>query len=329
MRICSATAALLASAVLGGVAWAPAAHARPAQVGLAWIPTCTERSGITVPCPTWRLLAPGGGVTTSSAVAGVSVDRRGRSTGEAAPLAVSADGRSVAHQRSGDHRLVVWHLPSGRRTLLPRSLLPKGAGTDLVSLTLSPAGDRVLVDYLDQAERVPTKLYTLATRRTSDLRGGDTPIGFSPGGDRVLTERVTADNTTALVVHEPDGTSVRRTPPQVVANAPVKALARDGRTVAVVVSGHPERGKPPRLRLYDLATGKLTEGVDLALAPGDTPFTARWGEGGKLTVAVPGRGKGGTAVVRVLTADPATGAVKQTERYTTGKDPYFYTVAGE
>ncbi|MFG1943234.1 hypothetical protein [Nonomuraea sp. NPDC048826] len=330
MRISSATAAILASAVLGGIAFAPAAHARPAQAGLIWVPSCTDKKTYdSSPCGGWRLIAPGGGLTTAKEIALTSVDGRGRSTGDSAPVAISADGRTIAHQRRGDHRLVVWHLPSGRRTTLPKSLLPKGAGTALVNLFLSPAGDRVLVDHGDSDGRVPTKLYTLATGETVSLRGADYPVGFSPDGRRVLAERDTADGTRALIAYRLDGTSARRTPPQVVANARATALAADGRTVAAVVSGLPASGEPPRLHLYDLETGELSAGVDLDLAPGDSPYFARWREDGKLTMHLNESGEDEPAVIRVLTADPETGAVKRTARYAVGANHYQYHVAGE
>lgn len=330
MRISSVTAALLASAVLAGAAAAPARAQVPARTGVAWIPSCTEKkTGVEVPCGTWRLVAPGGRATTVPGIAATAVDGRGRSTGEPAPFAVSADGHTVAHQRARDHRLVVWHLPSGRRTTLPASLLPKGSGTDLVGLRLSPAGDRVLVDYRDDAERVPTRIYTLATGKTVSLRGGDRPLGFSPDGRRVLTERTTGDFTVALIAHRLDGGSVKRTPPQVVANAAVKALADDGRTVAVFVAGDPARDRRPRLRLYDLETGELSAGVDLGLDPRSTPYAARWGKGGTITAILSDDGEERSSAVRVLAVDPETGAVKQTERYRLSARHYEYHAAGE
>lgn len=326
----SSAAALLTAMVLGTAVPAPApAHAQPpARASLAWVGSCFDSDRGHTPCNGWKLIAPGGRAITAKGIAVTGVDRRGRSSDEPAPLAISADGRSIAYQRTGDHRLVVWRLPTGRRTVLPKSLLPKGGATDGIRLLLSPAGDKVVVDHHTDDGRVPTKIYTLGTGRTTELRGGDAPIGFTPDGKQLLARRVTADNTVALVVHRPDGTILRRTPPQVVANSLVTAPAADGRTVAVVVAARPERDERPRVHLYDLRTGELADGVDLRLGRHENPFTARW-EGRTLRLAVSGHDKRGVTVIREYTADPRTGAVKQVGRYPTGKDPYEYRMAGE
>ncbi|MEU8246757.1 hypothetical protein [Nonomuraea sp. NPDC048916] len=333
MRHTSVSAALLVAAVIGGLGVAPAgAHAQegPAVARAAWIKSCHDRKNDTdAPCGHWRLITrDGGGVALPDAAA-----TRRHATGavahEPGRLAISGDGRVVAYERARDHRLVVRRVAGGPVKELPTSLVPKGIGTDDLLLYVSPLGDKVLVEYVDDSGRQPTKVVTVATGRTAELPARDSVRGFSADGDEVLATRTAEDNTTALVVHRLGGTSTQRTPSQVVANAPVTALAADGRTVAVFVSGDTGRGKPPRLRLYDLETGELSAGVDLALNPGATPYFARWTADGRLTATVVSAEDGKPEVVRVLTVDTETGDVTLTDRYSISKTSYSSTKAGE
>ncbi|MFI7447400.1 hypothetical protein ACIBQX_07875 [Nonomuraea sp. NPDC049714] len=329
MRLTPATAALLASAVLGGVAATPpSAHAQtgPSVARAAWIKSCS--SGVdSGPCGHWRLILRNGRTITVPDAAATKVDARGRRTTDAGVFAVSGDGRTMLYERASDHRLIVRRVAGGSATELPRSLAPKGTGS--ITAQLSPAGDRVLVDHGDESGRVPTRVFTVATGRTTELPGLDLPLGFSADGDEVLAQRTAGDNTTALLAHRLDGTSTRRTPPQVVAGAATTTLAADGRTVAAFIWGDAEKKKRPRLRLYDLQTGELSKGVDLALDPASTPYSAHWTADGKLTALVTTDDEGSAAVVRVLTADPGTGSLKQRDTYTIGKSRHAFYAAGE
>ena len=65
------------------------------------------------------------------------------------------------------------------------------------------------------------------------------------------------------------------------------------------------------------------------LTPAGTPYSARWTADGGLTALVTTEHDGGAAVVRVLTVDPGTGAVKQRDTYTIGKSRYAFYAAGE
>ncbi len=325
MRLTSATAALLASAVLAGAVAVPAsAHTRtgPSPARAVWIKACGGN-----PCGHWRLKLRDGRTITVPDAAATKVDARGRRTTDIGVFAVSGDGRTVLYERASDHRLVVRPVAGGPGTALPRSLAPRSTAS--ITVQLSPAGDRVLVDHGDEHGRVPTKVFTVGTGRTTELPGRDRPLGFSADGDEVLTRRDGGDNTATLVAHRLDGTSTRRTPPQVVERAAVTTLAADGRTVAAFIWGDSEKKRAPRLRLYDLETGELSKGVDLALTPAGTPYSARWTADGGLTALVTTEHDGGAAVVRVLTVDPGTGAVKQRDTYTIGKSRYAFYAAGE
>ncbi|GGO80447.1 hypothetical protein [Nonomuraea cavernae] len=333
MRHTTVSAALLVAAVIGGAAATPATAAAqegPAVARAAWIKSCHDRKkDVDAPCGHWRLITRDGGGLALPDAAATRRHATGAVVHEPGRLAISGDGRVVAYERARDHRLVVRRVAGGPVKELPASLVPKGIGTDDLLLYVSPSGDKVLVEYLDDAERQPTRVVTVATGRTVELPARDSVQGFSADGDEVLATRGARDNTTALVAHRLGGASIRRTPPQVVANAAATALAADGRTVAVFVSGDADRGKPPRLRLYDLETGELSAGVDLALKPDATPYVARWTVDGRLVATVVSQEDGEPERVRVLTVDTETGDVTRTDHYSISKTGYESTKAGE
>ncbi|MET7465406.1 hypothetical protein [Nonomuraea sp. NPDC005501] len=336
----SASAALLAAAVIGGAALAPppahatttattAGTASPAARA-AWIPSCeSPKSGDTRACGHWRLLMGDGRTLTVRDAATHRTGAKGRTLSDEGRFAVSGDGRVIAYERARDHRLVIRRASGGPVTELPRSLVPRGSGTDDVWLALSPAGDRLLVSHSDDPVRLPGKIVTVATGKVTELPASDELLGFSGDGDEVLARRDAGDNTTTLVAHRLDGTVVKRTPPQVVANASVLALAADGRTVAVLIDGDTDRKRPPRLRIYDLESGELHETVKLALKPSASPYLARWTADGRLVLTVAANDEGRPAVVRVLTADPETGAARQNDTYSIGRSRYAFYAAGE
>ncbi|NUW38342.1 hypothetical protein HTZ77_44140 [Nonomuraea sp. SMC257] len=336
MRHISASAALLAAAIIGGTTLAPLpAHASRAATGspaarAAWIPTCDSKAGDNSACGPWRLLMADGRTLAVRDAAVNRTDAKGRSLPDEGRFAISGDGRVIAYERARDHRVVVRGAAGGTVTELPRSLVPKGIGTDDLTLTLSPAGDRLLVSYTDDPARRPTKVVTIATGKVTELPAAEEPVGFSGDGDEVLARRFPGDNTTALVAHRlGDGGSTGRTPPQVVANATTLALAADGRTVAVLIGGDADLKRPPRLRIYDLDSGELHDTVKLALKPSASPYLARWTADGRLVLTTTTDDDERPAVVRVLTADPGTGEVRQNDTYTIGKDRFAFYAAGE
>lgn len=332
MRHTSVAAALLAAAVIGGVVAVPA-HAQTSADAAAravWIKSChNKKQQLNVPCGHWQLIMRDGSKKTVPDAAAASVSADGSKTDEEASFAISGDGTWIVYERAKDHRLVARKAAGGAVTELPKSLVPKGLGTGGVTVYLTGSGDKVLVNYEDVAEREPGKVVTVATGAIVKLPPKDAMQGFSADGDEVLALRYRKDNTTQVVAHRLDGSSIKQTPPQVVVNAPVRALAADGRTLAVFVSGNADKKKAPRLRVYDLETGALSPGVDLALKPTETPYLAEWTGDDRLTVKVSSGGDGAPTVLRVLTVDVASGAIAKLDRYSISKTNYTWYAAGE
>ncbi|MEU6998387.1 hypothetical protein [Nonomuraea sp. NPDC046570] len=331
MRHTTTAAALLALAVTGGVATVPAtAHARQADTArAAWIKACTDRHDTEYPCGPLRLLMSSGRERVVSGAAARAVDRRGRTTSDPARYAVSADGQWLVYERAGDHRLVLRRVSGSPARELPRSLVPKGIGTSDLWVSLSPSGDRVLVEYLEDAGREPSRVLTLATGAITKLPAREESLRFSGDGDEVLSGRILSDNTTRYTAHRLDGSAIRRVPPQAVANSGTLALAADGHTVAALGPGNEQTGAKPRLRLYDLATGELSPAVEVAISPTVSVYSARWSGPDRLTVKTYTGGDGEAVKVRVVTVDVTTGALEQEDRYTIRARVGSWNTAGE
>ncbi|GAA3236874.1 WD40 repeat domain-containing protein [Nonomuraea helvata] len=324
MRHPSVTAALLASAVIGGLGLTPgAAHAQAGTPAAraAWIKSCHDKKDDTdYPCGHWKLVMRDGRQVVVRDAAGSKVGAKD----ETAAFAISADGRVLAYQRARDHRLVVQPVTGG-----PAKLLPKSAGAVNLSVMLSPKGDRVMIDYGNEPVSRPIKVITVATGQTTTLPLGDSMLGFSGDGDEVLTSRDLSDNTTRLAAYRLGGGSIKRTPPQVVYGAEALALAPDGRTVAAFIAGNADRKKPPRVRTYDLESGELSAGADLPLTPDTEAETAWWGPDGRIRATVRRGDDGEAAVVRVLTVDPQSGKATQTDAYTISNTKFEHVEAGK
>ncbi|MDX3106543.1 WD40 repeat domain-containing protein [Nonomuraea angiospora] len=332
MRHPSATAALLASAVIGGLGLVPgAAHAQSQspEARAAWVKSCSHKNDLDYPCGHWQLIMRDGRKVAVPGAATSQIDAKGNEVHDTNTFAISADGRVMAYERKSDHRLVVQPVAGGPARTLPKAAVPKGFGTSDIGVYLSPNGDTVVIDYGDEPVRLPAKVITVATGKIATLPRGEGMAGFSGDGDEVLTRRYLSDNTLRLSAHRLGGGSIKATPPQLVANAPTLALAPDGRTVAVFTSGNADTKKRPRVRTYDLQTGQLTGGADLPLAPGVPPDLAWWGANGVLHATLGSDDVGEPAVIRELTVDPDSGAVKQTGRYTISKTRFLYVKAGE
>lgn len=326
MRHTSAAVALLATTVIGGVAAVPAQAASSAgsSARAVWIKSCYDKKEQSyVPCGHWQLIMRDGSKKSVPDAAVSSLDSDGSVSGSQGIFSVSGDGRWVVYERARDHRLVARKAAGGPVTELPKSLVPKGLGTSNLSVYMSPAGDRVLVNSGD--DDIPGKLVTVATGAVTKFRAGDILNGFSADGDEVLGTRNAKDNTTALLAYRLDGTAIRQTPPQAVNNAGARALAADGHTVAVIVSGK----KAPRLRLYDLETGQLSDAVELGLKAGAVPYLAAWIGDDQLSVKVQSGGDGAPTVIREFTVDVATGATSKTDSYSISKTSYSWYAAGE
>ncbi|MEV0586443.1 hypothetical protein [Nonomuraea sp. NPDC050310] len=328
MRITSAAlAAALATAVTAAGA-APAAAQGPPVARLAWIKSCPDRDAVEQACGRWRLVLSDGRTLTVKDSATNRIGGDGAKALFESALTLSADGRWLAYERAGDHRLVVRRV-GGAAKVLPASLVPKRTGTDPVELRLSPRGERLVVAFPDADPPVPARIVDLRGGGITKLPVEDEVEALSGDGDEVLVRRHLPDNTTKLVARRLDGTGLERTPPQVVMGATVLALARDGRTVAAFVPGHEDRRKPPGLRLYDLATGELSAARPLPLKPADGPDRARWLDDDRLAIYQVHASDRGSTVIRVLTVDAATGATRPSWRVRVPEDSYSYTIAGE
>ncbi|MFE3449990.1 hypothetical protein ACFXJ8_13755 [Nonomuraea sp. NPDC059194] len=312
-------AAVVATAAVGLPTLAHADSAATARV--AWVGACEIEDEISRACGSWRLRLSSGKVIKVPDAAATSVDARGRGTDETARFSVSDDGRWIVYERGSDHRLAVRRAAGGRVTLLPKSLTRRG--TDILWVRLSPTGDRVLLEYHDDEEKEPGKIVTVATGKIVKLPPADDLEGLSGDGDEALALRYNDDNTTALVAHGTDGSAISQVPPQVVANATVRALAADGRTVAVFT------GAKPKLRLYDLVSDRLGAAVDVRLGKGAEIYHAQWSGQDRLTVKTQSGGDGKPTVVRVLTVDTDTGAVRNVAAYTFTARHDTWLTAGE
>ncbi|MFI6923244.1 hypothetical protein ACIBIZ_25110 [Nonomuraea spiralis] len=314
MRQSSVAAALLAPAVIGGPAL-PAAAAPastgPPQARAAWVSSCDDG---TSPCGPWRLIMRDGRTIT---VGDTAARAKGRATGL---FALSGDGRTIAYQRARDHRLVVRAAAGGPVRQLPASL---PAGGEDTTLHLSAAGDRVLVGRRGHAD-----VLTLATGRIARLTVKGDPAGFSGDGDEVLTTRGLSDGTKWLYAYALDGRTVKASAPQFVANAYTVALSPDGHTVAAFSYGNQDR-RPPRLRTYDLETGRLSDGVDLPLTSRTPPSHARWTPDGRLLAYAYDSDSTKSPVVRVLTVDPSSGQASRTDTYKAGAGHHTIVFPGE
>ncbi|WP_431903324.1 hypothetical protein [Nonomuraea sp. bgisy101] len=311
-------AAVVAVAAAGLPALAHADSAGAAKV--AWVGACEAEDEISRACGAWRLRLTSGREIAVTDAAATSVDADGRRTDDTARFTISDDGRWIVYERRTDHRLAVRRAAGGRATLLPKSLTR--LGTEDLWVRLSPTGDRVLLEY-DDDEKEPGKIVTVATGKIVKLPAGDDLEGFSGDGDEALALRYNTDNTTTLVAHGVDGSVIAQVPPQVVANATVRALAADGRTVAAFT------GEKPKLRLYDLATDRLAAAVDVRLGKGETVYHAQWSGEDRLTIKTQSGGDGKPTVVRVLTVDTGTGAVRPVDTFRFTARHQTWLTAGE
>ncbi|MBB4698857.1 hypothetical protein [Sphaerisporangium siamense] len=234
----------------------------------------------------------------------------------AAPFTVSADGARILYFRKSDRKLVWRAATGGRAHSLPGATarVPKGIGMGDVDATLSPDGGVVVLDYLDDNERLPTLVVDLADGHVARVPGSDAVHGFSPDGRRLLVSRQTSDNTTEFAVYDADGAQAEsREVPQVVSNNAPVALADDGVTVAVVIV--PSEGRP-RLRQYDLSTDAVSPAVDLPITAQDAPYQIFWNDAGKLTLwHMRTKSDGTVSRVTASVVDPATGGLRKIDSF--------------
>ncbi|NUP82574.1 MAG: hypothetical protein HOV96_34050 [Nonomuraea sp.] len=328
MRHPSAAAALLASAVIGGLglpAAAASASAGSPEARAAWVPSCyDDEQGEQYACGPWHLIMRDGRRLTVRDTFGVRIGAKGGKVRASGAFAISGDGRTIAYERVRDHRVVVRSAAGGPVRELPGALSPSSARTKGLTLILSHTGHRILV-----ARAGTRRVLTLATGRITELPATGDPQGFSGDGDEVYATRDLSDSTKWLYAYGLDGSVIKKSAPQFVANAFATALSPDGHTVAAVSSGTLDRKRPPRLRTYDLETGRLSEAVDLPVTADSPPFAAVWTPDGKVVVHAYSSDYGKPSVVRVLTVDPGTGEAARTDTYKVAADDPFILFPGE
>ncbi|WP_433221927.1 hypothetical protein [Microtetraspora malaysiensis] len=341
--------AILAAAVAATVSalTAPAAQARTAastetrtgafsaakgEARYAWVKSCAKKSsGYTMACGPWTVVMRDGTTRTLTDARVNPVTAAGKVNKEVvSEFNLSGDGRSAAYFRKSDGKLVVRDFATNRVRVLPgaTSRLPKGVGMDDVDAKLSYDGGRIMLDYTDTKDKLPTLLVDLKTGKVSKISPKLSIQGFSPDGHHLLATRSTGENTTELLVLDENGaTTARRVVPQVVANNTPQAVADDGNSVAVMIST--PSGKT-RLRVYDLEADSVGAAVDVKVPKNESPHQLTWDASGSLTLWNLRNNKDGdtTGVVR-RTLDPDLGATSTIDTLKLGAKVYMWWLPGE
>ncbi len=327
-RALSRTAVLAAIAALALSTLATparaAGRAAPDTIRYAAVKTCKLKGGSRGPCGAWRLSMRGGGTVKLPDARTTPRDAKGKVRKEqAAPIAISGDGGTVAYFRRSDDRLVVRRL-GGEAVVVPNAAV-KGVGMHDIALYLSREGDRLAVEAGGEPRKRPTVVYDLSE---DDADPGEIPrtLAFQGFADEsALAAELSGDDITRLVTFPADGepgAAVR--PPRVVADNSPYGLAPDGRTVAFF-SGS---GATAALRLYDLETGAITRGAPVRLDGADLPEVVTWTGENQVTAHVSRIAEGGRMAMRVLRIDIGTGGVSTLDSYTIRADAFTYATRG-
>ncbi|MGI5485393.1 hypothetical protein [Microtetraspora malaysiensis] len=309
-----------------------ASSAAKGEVRYAWVKSCAQKgTGYTMACGPWMVVMRDG-TTRALADARVHpVTAAGKVNEEVmSEFNLSGDGRSAAYFRKSDGKLVVRDFATNRVRVLPgtTSRLPKGVGMDDVDAKLSYDGGRIMLDYSDRNDKLPTLLVDLKTGKVSAISPRLSVQGFSPDGRHLLATRSTGENTTELLVLDENGaTTARRVVPQVVANNTPQAVADDGNSVAVMIST--SSGKT-RLRVYDLEADSVGAAVDVKVPKNESPHQLTWDASGSLTLWNLRNNKDGdtTAIVR-HSLDRDSGATSTIDTLKLGSKVYMWWLPGE
>lgn len=298
----------------------PAAAESGKEARYAWVDACTIKKDYTVPCGPWTLSLRGGG---SLALKDAVVNPRlanGKVEKEAsAPVSISGNGRFVGYFRKSDGRLVVRNLRTGTVKALPgkAATVPKGLGMSDLDTAFSDSGRKFAIDYFDEAAKLKSLVVDLETDTITTFRGDEAIQGFSPDGEHVLTSRTTEDNTTEFAVYDESGNELEsRVVPQIVSNNAPIALAADGTTVAMVITG-PKPTSKARLRTYDLSTDQVSDPVALGYPTGNE-FANRlvWDGSGGLTLWTYRTDREGNPTAAIKRhVDPETGTTSKRDTF--------------
>ncbi|WP_433250369.1 hypothetical protein ACQPYK_04035 [Streptosporangium sp. CA-135522] len=298
------------------------------SVRYSWIKSCGKKEPKS-PCGGWKLTMRSGRTIklTDARVnpkqAGGKVDKSSTTM-----FAISGDGRFVSYIR-GD-KLVIRDVNRGQVRPLPGKAadLPKGLDQSGVDPMISPDGSIVVVDYFDDAEKLPTLVADLKTGKVAKLPAKNNVMSFSPDGRHLLTGRFTDDNITEFAVFDIDGHETsRQVVPQIVSNNSPVALADDGTTVALIVTGASSK---PRLRTYDLSSDTVSDAVPLGMPKNESAQRLYWDSAGTLTLWNTSGNDEGTVVSAVKrTVNAETGATRKLDSFTVRADPWTWWLPGE
>ncbi|MCT9930870.1 hypothetical protein N5079_11635 [Planotetraspora sp. A-T 1434] len=324
----------LALSTLPVSAPALAATATPAQaeangghsIRYASVKACKTRDGAQFPCGPWRLGLRGGRqVVLKDALVWPRASNGKTTKSMTAPMAVSGDGETVAYFRKSDGRVVVREL-GGAVHVMPKIALPRGVGMEELDLKLSLDGGHLAVEYYDEANRQPTRVFdTSHPGKPGEIPGNTIFQGFSGDGQAVLAGVTTDDNTIQLVTYDTGGNELSRVePPQVVANNEPQTLSSDGRTVAFLTG----TGHKPALNLYDLGTDQIVRTIRFKLPQENLPYMLDWTGDHQITMHVTGAGDMAGAPMTILELDTDTGAVKVRDSYKMPKDAFTFMACG-
>ncbi|MFJ2028496.1 hypothetical protein [Streptosporangium sp. NPDC087985] len=298
------------------------------SVRYAWLKSCPEKE-YRIPCGKWTLTMRSGKVIKLADARVNPKQANGKvDEGAGAPFRVSGDGRSVSYIK-GD-KLVIRDVNSGKVRPLPGKAadLPRGLSQNDVETVLSPDGSIAVVDYSDDAEKLPSLVANLKTGKVTELPSKNEVMSFSPDGQHLLTGRFTDDNTTEFAVFDADGHKTSsRVVPQIVSNNTPIALADDGTTVALVVSGGSNR---PRLHIYDLSSDTVSDAVALGIPKNESAQRLYWDAAGTMTLWTSRSDKDGdifSAVKRTVNA--GTGTTHRLDSFKVRTDSWIWWLPGE
>ncbi|GAA4225413.1 hypothetical protein GCM10023075_23060 [Streptosporangium album] len=231
-----------------------------------------------------------------------------------------------------------YRVPCGDWTLTMRSgkvrplpgtaaVLPKGVSEFNVDTMLSPDGLIAVVEYFAEGGKPSSLVANLKTGKVVRLPRDQSVMSFSPDGQHLLTGRLTDDNTTEFVVFDADGQkTLSQVVPQIVSNNTPIALADDGTTIALIITGQSNK---PRLHTYDLASDTVSDAVPLDIPKNEGAQTLYWGTAGAPTLWT-GSGDGGTVFSVVKrTVDAGTGATRRLDSFKVRTDPWTLWLPGQ
>ncbi|GIH27952.1 hypothetical protein Aph01nite_62620 [Acrocarpospora phusangensis] len=327
--------AILAIAVVSvtgtpAVAGAESGTARNAEASAryAMLQSCPKKD-YRVPCGSWTVvLRDGKKVVLEDAqvfqVTGNKVDKE-----SSLPIHLSGDGRRAVYFRKADRQLVVRDLSTNKVIALPAKAakVPAGMNMSDVGTFLSGDGAVLVIDYLEEAARRESLIVDVASGDVRTFKGNESVDSVSARGEYVLTSRYTSENTWTYTAYDRAGNAVNsQVVPQIVANNSPVALADDGTTMAVVVSGIAGTS----LRLYDLANDTVGGKIDVSVPKREVVQHVQWDSGDRLTLRTFHDVADYTATQNASwEVSAGTGVTKRTDSFTIKSKVWDYRLPGD